>query len=40
MRSFIVACVTAVVIAAFGALVLNSYQESVAVAFVTEAARI
>ena len=40
MRSFIIACVAAVVIAAIGAAVLNFVQEPVGVAFTTEAARI
>jgi hypothetical protein len=40
MRSFILACIAAVVIATIGMLVLNSYQEPVSVAFVTEAVRI
>jgi hypothetical protein len=40
MRSFIAACVAAVVIAAIGASVLNYYQEPVDVAFATESVRI
>jgi hypothetical protein len=40
MHSFILACIAAVVFAAIGMLVLNSYQQSVSVAFVTEAVRI
>ena len=40
MRSFIIACVVAVVIAAIGAMILNFVQEPVDVAFATEAARI
>jgi len=40
MRSFITACVAAVVIAAIGALALNSFQEPVAAAFATEAVRV
>ena len=40
MRSFIIACVAAVVIAAIGAAVLNFAQEPVDVAFTTESARI
>ena len=40
MRSFITACVAAVVIAAIGALALNSVQEPVAAAFATDAARV
>jgi len=40
MRSFIVACIAAVVIAAVGAIILNFVQEPVDVAFTTESARI
>jgi len=40
MRSFIIACVAAVVIAAIGAAVLNFVQEPVEVAFTTQSARI
>ena len=40
MRSFIIACVVAVVIAAIGAMILNFVQEPVDVAFTTESARI
>jgi hypothetical protein len=40
MRSFIGACVAAIVIAAVGAFVLNFYQESVHTAYVTESVRI
>jgi len=40
MRSFIVACVAAVVIAVAGALFLSSIQEPVSVAFTTQSARI
>jgi hypothetical protein len=40
MRSFIIACIAAVVIAAIGALGLNFIQEPVNVAFSTEAVRI
>lgn len=40
MRSFIIACVSAVVIAAIGALFLSSLQEPVSVAFTTQSARI
>jgi hypothetical protein len=40
MRSFIVACVAAVVIAAIGAVVLNSFQEPVDVAFATNGVRL
>jgi hypothetical protein len=37
MRSFIIACIAAVVIAAAGAAALNFSQESVDVAFATDA---
>jgi hypothetical protein len=40
MRSFIIACIAAVVIAAIGAIFLNSVQEPADVAFTTESARI
>jgi len=40
MRSFICACVAAVVIAVVGAVVLNVYQEPVKEAFATESVRI
>jgi hypothetical protein len=39
MRSFIVACIAAVAIAAIGAVALNFFQEPVTVAFATEGAR-
>jgi hypothetical protein len=39
MRSFIGACVAAVVIAAVGVTVLSFYQEPVNVAFATESVR-
>ena len=40
MRSFVVACIAALIIAALGAVVLNVYQTPAAVAFSTEAVRI
>lgn len=40
MRSFIFACVAAVVIAAIGATVLNIFQEPVKEAFATESVRV
>jgi hypothetical protein len=40
MRSFIAACVAAIAIAALGALVLNQMQESVAVAYTTQSAKL
>jgi hypothetical protein len=40
MRSFIIACIAAVVIAAIGAIILNFVQEPADVAFTTESARI
>jgi hypothetical protein len=40
MRSFIMACIAAAVIAAIGAFVLNFVQEPADVAFTTESARI
>jgi hypothetical protein len=40
MRSFMVACIAAVVIAAIGALALNFFQEPAEVAFATSAVRL
>jgi hypothetical protein len=40
MRSFIVACIAALVIAALGAAILNVYQTPASEAFSTEAVRI
>ncbi len=40
MRSFIVACVAAIIVAALGAAVLNALQEPVSVAFSTGAVRL
>jgi len=40
MRSFILACVAAVVIAAVGAVALNFFQKPVDVAFATVGARV
>jgi hypothetical protein len=40
MRSFIMACIAAAVIAAVAAMILNAVQEPVDVAFTTEAVRI
>jgi hypothetical protein len=40
MRSFIVACVAAIIVAIIGAVALNSVQEPASVAFTTESARI
>jgi hypothetical protein len=40
MRSFIIACIAAAVIAAIGAIFLNFVQEPADVAFTTESARI
>ena len=40
MRTFLVACVVAVVIAAIGAVALNFIQEPVDVAFTSSSARI
>jgi hypothetical protein len=40
MRSFIIACIAAAVIAAIGAIFLNLVQEPADVAFTTESARI
>jgi hypothetical protein len=39
MRSFILACITAVLVAAVGAVVLDRLQEPVDVAFSTQGAR-
>jgi hypothetical protein len=39
MRSFILACIAALVIAAISAVVLDQFQEPVTVAFSTEGAR-
>lgn len=40
MRSFIVACIAALVIAAIGAVTLSLIQEPASVAFVTEGVRL
>jgi hypothetical protein len=40
MRSFVIACIAAVVIAAIGAFTLNFFQEPVAAAFATESVRV
>jgi len=40
MKSFIIACVAAIVIAIIGGVVLNGYQEPVSEAFATSAARV
>jgi hypothetical protein len=40
MRSFIIACIAAVVIAAIGAVALNSIQQPVGLAFATEGVRL
>jgi hypothetical protein len=40
MRSFVVACIAALIIAAAGAAVLNIYQKSAAVAFSSDGVRI
>ena len=40
MRSFFIACVAAIAIAAIGAITLDFFQEPVAVAFVTESVRV
>jgi hypothetical protein len=40
MRSFVVACVAAVVIAILGAIGLNFLQQPVSVAFATQSVRI
>jgi hypothetical protein len=39
MRSFALGCIAAVVIAVLGAVVLNLFQQPVAIAFATEGAR-
>jgi len=39
MRSFVLACIAAVALAAIGAVVLDLFQEPVTVAFSTEGAR-
>jgi hypothetical protein len=40
MRTFLLACLVAAVIAAAGAVILHGFQEPVAVAFSTSAVRI
>jgi len=40
MRSFLAACVAAIVIAALGAVALNQIQESATVAFQTSSAKL
>jgi len=40
MRSFVIACIVAVAIAALGAVALNSLQEPVSVAFSTQSVRL
>ena len=40
MRSFIVACVASLIIAALGAVTLNFIQEPASVAFATEGVRL
>jgi hypothetical protein len=40
MKSFILACVIAIVLATIGAFVLESFQEGVSVAFTTESTRV
>ena len=40
MRSFIMACLAAVVVAVIGAMALSYVQEPVSVAFTTQSARI
>jgi hypothetical protein len=40
MRSFVIACIAAVVIASIGAISLNFVQEPVNVAFATESVRL
>lgn len=40
MRSFVIACTAAVIIAAIGAIALDSVQEPVAVAFSTQGVRL
>lgn len=40
MRSFIVACIAVIIIAAVGAIALNQFQEPTSAAFTSESARI
>lgn len=40
MRSFVVACIAAVVIAPIGAFALNYFQKPAAIAFATEEVRL
>lgn len=40
MRSFLTACIAAIVIAAIGAIVLNQVQETATVAFQTQGAKL
>lgn len=40
MRSFVAACVAAIVIAIVGALVLDHFQESASVAYATKGVRL
>jgi hypothetical protein len=40
MRSFIIACFVAAILAAGGAFALNSFQETVAQAFATSSVRV
>jgi hypothetical protein len=40
MRSFVIACIAAVVIAAIGAIALDAFQQPASVAFTTEGARL
>ena len=40
MKSFVIACVTAIVIAVIGGVVLNSFQELSDAAYTTSSARI
>ena len=40
MRSFFIACVAAIAIAAMGVVILDFFQEPVAVAFATESVRV
>ena len=40
MRSFALACIAAIAIAAIGAVVLNFFQEPASVAFTTKAVRL
>jgi hypothetical protein len=40
MRSFLAACIAAIVLAAIGAIGLNMMQEPAAVAFATQAVRL